>query len=87
MTPLPTASTTPANSHPSTVAFGLWIPLKSRTKNGRPDRNPQSVRFTVVTRTLTSTSCSPAVGFAMSARRTTSGGPYRVWMAALICGL
>ena len=48
VTPLPTASTTPANSHPRTVAFGLSSPLKSRTMNGLPDRNPQSVRFTVV---------------------------------------
>ena len=84
MTPPPTASTTPANSHPRTVAFGLRSPLKSRTIHGLPDRNPQSVRFTVAARTLTSTSSSPAAGLSTSAIRITSGGPYRAWMAALI---
>ena len=48
VTLLPIASTSPANSFPSTVAFGLTSPLKNRTMNGLPARKPQSVRFTVV---------------------------------------
>ena len=44
-------------------------------KNGSAARKPQSVRFTVVAYTLTSTSCSFAVGVSTSAIRTTSGGP------------
>ena len=56
VTPRPTASTTPANSHPRIVAFGLRNPLKKRLTNGFADRKAQSVRFTVVACTLTSTS-------------------------------
>ena len=78
MTPLPTASTTPANSLPSTVTLGLRSPVKNRTMKGLAARKPQSVRFTVVACTLTSTSWSLTVGFSTSEMRTTSGGPYRV---------
>jgi len=76
-TPPPIASMTPANSVPRTVG-GLARPLKNRTTNGLPARKPQSVRFTVVAWTRTSTSWSPAVGVSMSAIRITSGGPYLV---------
>ena len=48
VTPLPTASTSPANSFPRTVARGLTSPVKNRTKKGLAARKPQSVRFTVV---------------------------------------
>src|SRR5918994_167369 len=52
--------------------------------NGLAARRPQSVRFTVVAWTLTSTSPSPGAGLDTSATRTTSGGPYRVRTAAFI---
>jgi len=42
---------------------------------GRPDLTPQSVRFTVVAWTLTSTSPGAGAGVATSAIPTTSGGP------------
>ena len=51
---------------------------------GLPARKPQSVRFTVVARTLTRTSLSFGVGFSTSEIRTTSGGPYLVRTAAFI---
>ena len=75
VTPAPTASTSPANSFPRTVTLGLMSPVKNRTMNGLAARRPQSVRFTVVAWTLTSTSSSLAAGFSTSATRTTSGGP------------
>ncbi len=77
-TPPPIASTTPANSVPRTVTRGLANPVKTRTMRGWAARKPQSVRFTVAKRTLTSTSWSPATDWATSAMRTTSGGPYLV---------
>ena len=49
---------------------------------GRPQA--QSVWFTVVVRTLTSTSRSLTAGFSTSMTRTTSGGPYLVRTAALM---
>jgi hypothetical protein len=52
--------------------------------NGLAARNPQSVRFTVVAWTLTSTAWSLAAGFSTSTTRTTSGGPYLVRTAALM---
>ena len=48
VTPLPTASTSPANSFPSTVPRGLTSPVRNLEKKGLPERKPQSVRFTVV---------------------------------------
>lgn len=48
VTPLPTASTTPANSVPRTVARGLMSPVASLMKKGLAARVAQSVRFTVV---------------------------------------
>ena len=48
VTSLPTASTTPANSFPSTVARGPVSPVKSRMKKGLAARQAQSARFTVV---------------------------------------
>ena len=87
MTPAPTASTTPANSHPRIVARGFARPLKKRTIHGSAARKPQSVRFTVAACTRTSTSCSSIAGSSTSRIRTTSGGPYRVWTAALMSEL
>jgi hypothetical protein len=75
VTALPTASTTPANSVPRTVAFGFTSPEKNRTMKGLPARKPQSVRFTVVACTLTRTSPSFTAGVSTSETRTTSGGP------------
>jgi hypothetical protein len=75
VTARPTASTSPANSDPRTVTRGRGSPVRARTKKGLPDRNPQSVRFTVVAWTLTRTSLSLTAGFSTSAIRTTSGGP------------
>jgi hypothetical protein len=71
----PTASTVPANSVPRTVTLGRGSPVRARTKKGLPARKPQSVRFTVVAWTLTSTWLSLGVGLSTSAIRTTSGGP------------
>jgi hypothetical protein len=48
VTPLPTASTTPANSFPRTVARGPTSPVKNLMKNGLAARQAQSVRLTVV---------------------------------------
>jgi hypothetical protein len=48
VTPLPTVSTTPANSFPRTVARGLISPVKNLMKKGLAARQAQSVRFTVV---------------------------------------
>ena len=48
VTPLPIASTSPANSFPMTIPLGLTSPVKNLEKKGLPDRKPQSVRFTVV---------------------------------------
>jgi hypothetical protein len=39
---------TPANSVPTIFALGPMSPAKKRVRNGLPERNPQSVRFTVV---------------------------------------
>jgi hypothetical protein len=50
-------------------------------KNGLAARQAQSVRFTVVAWTLTSSPFSLAAGFSTSEIRTTSGGPYLVWTA------
>ena len=57
-------------------------PGENLMKKGFAARHAQSVRFTVVARTWTSTSWGPMVGLATSAIRTTSGGPYSVWTAA-----
>ena len=62
--------------------MGRVSPVNALAKNGVPPRNPQSVRFTVVACTLTSTSSSRTVGRGTSITCTTSGGPYRVWTAA-----
>ena len=83
-TPLPTASTTPANSLPRTLTLGRMSPVNNRTMKGLAARNPQSVRFTVVACTLTSTWLALTAGFSTSAIRTTSGGPYLVCTAAFI---
>jgi hypothetical protein len=58
----PTASTVPANSVPRTVTLGRGSPVRARTKKGLPARKPQSVRFTVVAWTLTSTWLHRTVG-------------------------
>jgi hypothetical protein len=50
-------------------------PVNNRTMRGLPARNPESVRFTVVAWTLTSTWWFLGVGLSTSAIRTTSGGP------------
>ena len=44
----PTASISPASSVPRMPRFGRRSPLKNRTMNGLPCRNPVSVRLTVV---------------------------------------
>jgi len=75
VTPLPTASTAPANSFPRTVTRGLVSPVNNLLTKGLAARKPLSVRFTVVAWTLTSTWLSLAVGFSTSAIRTTFGGP------------
>jgi len=48
VTPLPTASTSPANSFPRTVTLGRTSPVKNLVMKGLAARQPQSVRFTVV---------------------------------------
>ena len=48
VTPLPTASTTPANSPPRTVTRGPMSPVRDLMKKGLAARKPQSVRFTMV---------------------------------------
>jgi hypothetical protein len=48
VTPLPIASTAPANSFPRTVTRGLLSPVKNRLMKGLAARRPLSVRFTVV---------------------------------------
>jgi hypothetical protein len=58
--------------------------VNSRMGNGWAARMPQSVRFTVVAWTLTSTSPSLTAGRGTSVTRTTSGGPYLVWTAAFM---
>jgi hypothetical protein len=75
VTSAPTASKVPANSVPRILTLGLGSPVRARTKKGLPARKPQSVRFTVVALTLTSTWLSLGVGLSTSAIRTTSGGP------------
>jgi hypothetical protein len=80
----PTAATCPANSLPRIVTRGRTSPVNTRMKNGLAPRMPQSVRFTVVAWTLTSTSWSVADGVGTSTTRTTSGGPYRVCTAAFM---
>ena len=64
---------------------------RPRQPGERPDEarrarpgTPQSVRFTVVACTLTSTSSSAATGFGTSITRTTSGGPYLSYTAAFM---
>jgi hypothetical protein len=61
---------TPENRHP-------WSeqPGEEPIDKGLAARKAQSVRFTVVARTLTSTSLSLGVGLSTSVMRTTSGGP------------
>ena len=54
----PTSTTTPANSLPRIVRFGRRSPANSRMNHGHGARKPQSVRFTVVACTSTSTSSS-----------------------------
>ena len=62
----------PANSLPKIVARGRISPVKNRMKKGLAARHAQSVRFTVVACTRTSTSASPMVGLSTSTTRTTS---------------
>ena len=75
LTSAPTASTTPANSVPSTGCFGRSQPVKNRAIHGVALRSPQSVRLTVVEWTRTRTSPGPGTGRGISARCRTSGGP------------
>jgi hypothetical protein len=65
----------PEDLHP-----GRGSPVRSRTKKGLPARNPQSVRFTVVTCTLTSTWLS--LGSACPPRRSGPRAADHSW-----CGL
>ena len=82
VTSAPTASTTPANSVPSTGFLGRSQPVKNRAIHGVALRSPQSVRFTVVECTRTRTSPGPGTGRGISARCRTSGGPNFVWTTA-----
>ena len=59
-------------------------PQEQPVIHGLAARRPQSVRFTVVACTLTSTSRSLTAGLSTATTRTTSGGPYRSRTAALM---
>jgi transposase InsO family protein len=84
LTVSPTASTTPANSLPRMVRFGLVTPENPRRNHGWQARKPQSVRLTVVAWTRTSISSASGAGRGTSMMCTTSGGPLRVVTAAFI---
>src|SRR5580704_16100380 len=84
VTAAPVASTVPASSVPRILHFGRRRPLTRRLMNGSPARIPQSVRLTVVARTLTRTSSGLGTGLATSSSRRTSGGPYLSQTTALI---
>src|SRR6186997_2121413 len=87
LTAPPTATTSPASSMPGVRYFGRRSPVKKREKNGSAARKPQSVRLTVVARTLTRTSSSFGFGRSISSTRRTSGGPYRSNTTAFIDSL
>ena len=64
------ASTRPANSLPRILTRGRTKPGEDPDEERLSPRKPQSVRFTVVAWTLTSTSLSLAVGVGTSITRT-----------------
>ena len=85
VTAAPTSSTRPANSVPRLVRRGRRMPVNTRVKRYSALRTPMaSPRVTVEACTRTSTSSSPGTGRSTSPIRSTSGGPYRSWMTALI---
>jgi hypothetical protein len=65
----------PAKSMPRIVSLGRSSPATSRTNQGCDRRMPQSVRLTVVARTLISTSPVWGSGSGTCRTSTTSGGP------------
>jgi hypothetical protein len=72
VTPVPTRTTSPATSQPSTT--GNFTRMKSFTS---PSRNCQSIGFTLAACTRTSTSPSAGSGAETSRNWRTSGPPYR----------
>ena len=74
VTPSPTASTHPAMSDPSVRRAGARSP-PSRAYAGEPRRVSQSLRFTDVAATRTSTCPEAGDGIGTSSTRSTSGGP------------
>jgi hypothetical protein len=80
VTPLPTDSTSPASSCPSTGRLGRRMPNASRIgsqiQGAKSNlRSSQSAALTVVARIRTSTSSSFGTGFGTSRSCRTSGAP------------
>src|SRR6266540_3147789 len=82
-TALPTASTRPARSVPTSLVFGFSSPDEGRAKSG-PVTWYHSAGFTDDACTRTSTWSSPTTGMSTSRSSTTPGRPYRSWTIAFI---
>src|SRR4030095_10404282 len=80
----PVAAISPEKSDPIIDARGLNKPVKNLMKNGLPESTWQSLLFTVVARTLISTSLSFGVGMSSSFMHKSPGRPYFVCTAAFI---
>ena len=70
-------------SEPSVGDAGARNP-PMRAYSGEPRRHSQSLRFTDVAATRTSTCPAAGTGTGTCSMRNTSGGPYRSWTAALM---
>ncbi len=92
VTDLPTSSTSPAATRPSTGCLGLLNPsataITGRRRGGTTNaRTMQSLAVTAEATLRMSTSLLEGTGFGSSLISRTSGGPYLVQTAALIAYL